>query len=187
MINHILTPKRKSEMKATTVLCVRKGDKVVMAADGQVTLGQLVMKKNAKKIRSLYEGRILAGFAGATADALTLFERFEGKLKEYGGNLLRAAVALAKDWRTDKLLQRLEAMLIVANKRQTLLISGTGDVIDPEDDVIAIGSGGPYALAAAKALLVHTDMDIKQIASEAMKIASSLCIYTNDKIIMEEL
>lgn len=179
--------RRGIKLKGTTVLCIRKGERVVMTADGQVTLGQLVMKQNARKIRSLYDGKILAGFAGTTADAMTLFERFEGKLKEYGGNLLRASVALAKDWRTDRLLQRLEAMLIVADKKQTLLISGTGDVIDPEDDVIAIGSGGPYALAAAKALLTHTSMDIRDIAIEAMKIAASLCIYTNDKIIVEEL
>lgn len=175
------------ELRGTTVLCIRRGEKVVMTADGQVTMGSLVMKQNARKIRSLLEGKVLAGFAGATADAFTLFERFEKKLNEHAGNLLRASVELAKDWRTDKFLQRLEAMLLVADRSKTLVISGTGDVIEPEDEVIAIGSGGPYAQAAAKALLLHTTMSIKEIAIEAMKIAASLCIYTNDRIIIEEL
>ncbi len=177
----------KEILRGTTVLCIRKGEKVVMSADGQVTLGSLVMKKNARKIRPLLEGRVLAGFAGATADAFALFERFEKKLNEYAGNLLRASVELAKEWRTDKYLQRLEAMLLVADKMKTLVISGTGDVIEPEDEVIAIGSGGAYAQAAAKALLLHTNMPIKEIALEAMKIAASLCIYTNEHIILEEL
>jgi ATP-dependent HslUV protease subunit HslV len=177
----------KEVLKGTTVLCIRKGEKVVMTADGQVTMGNLVMKKNARKIRPLLDGRVLAGFAGATADAFALFERFEKKLNEYAGNLLRASVELAKEWRTDKYLQRLEAMLLVADRMKTLVISGTGDVIEPEDDVIAIGSGGAYAQAAAKALLLHTNMSIRDIAVEAMKIAASLCIYTNEHIIVEEL
>jgi len=177
----------KEIFKGTTVLCIRKGEKVVMTADGQVTMGSLVMKRNARKIRPLLDGRVLAGFAGATADAFALFERFEKKLNEHAGNLLRASVELAKEWRTDKYLQRLEAMLLVADKMKTLVISGTGDVIEPEDDVIAIGSGGAYAQAAAKALLLHTDMSIREIAIEAMKIAASLCIYTNEHIIVEEL
>jgi len=177
----------KEVFKGTTVLCIRKDEKVVMTADGQVTMGPLVMKKNARKIRVLLDGRVLAGFAGATADAFALFERFEKKLNEYAGNLLRASVELAKEWRTDKYLQRLEAMLLVADKMKTLVISGTGDVIEPEDDVIAIGSGGAYAQAAAKALLLHTNLSIKDIAIEAMKIAASLCIYTNENIVLEEL
>lgn len=173
--------------RGTTVLCIRKSENVVMGADGQVTMGSLVMKKNAKKIRTLLDGRVLAGFAGATADAFALFERFEKKLNEHAGNILRASVELAKEWRIDKYLQRLEAMLLVADKTKTLVISGTGDVIEPEDDVIAIGSGGAYAQAAAKALLLHTNMSIKDIALEAMKISASLCIYTNEHIILEEL
>jgi ATP-dependent HslUV protease subunit HslV len=177
----------KEIFKGTTVLCIRKGEKVVMTADGQVTMGNLVMKKNARKIRTLLDGKVLAGFAGATADAFALFERFEKKLNEHAGNLLRASVELAKEWRTDKYLQRLEAMLLVADRMKTLVISGTGDVIEPEDEVIAIGSGGAYAQAAAKALLLHTDMSIKDIAMEAMKIAASLCIYTNENIVLEEL
>jgi ATP-dependent HslUV protease subunit HslV len=177
----------KEVFKGTTVLCIRKGEKVVMTADGQVTMGNLVMKKNARKIRTLLDGKVLAGFAGATADAFALFERFEKKLNEHAGNLLRASVELAKEWRTDKYLQRLEAMLLVADRMKTLVISGTGDVIEPEDEVIAIGSGGAYAQAAAKALLLHTDMSIKDIAMEAMKIAASLCIYTNENIVLEEL
>jgi ATP-dependent HslUV protease subunit HslV len=177
----------KEIFKGTTVLCIRKGEKVVMTADGQVTMGNLVMKKNARKIRTLLDGKVLAGFAGATADAFALFERFEKKLNEHAGNLLRASVELAKEWRTDKYLQRLEAMLLVADRMKTLVISGTGDVIEPEDEVIAIGSGGAYAQAAAKALLLHTDMSIKDIAMESMKIAASLCIYTNENIVLEEL
>lgn len=174
-------------IKATTILCVRHKGKVVMAGDGQVSLGQTVMKHTARKVRRIYQDRVLAGFAGATADAFTLFAKFEEKLEQYNGNLLRAAVELAKDWRTDRILRRLEALLIVADKEHSLVISGNGDVIEPDDGVTAIGSGGPYAHAAAKALTQFSDLDARAIAEEAMKIASSICIYTNDKIIFEEL
>ena len=173
------------KIHATTILCVRKGDGVVIAGDGQVTLGTTVMKQSARKVRTMYGGDILAGFAGTSADAFTLFEKFETKLDQYKGNITRSAVELAKDWRTDKMLRHLEALLIVADKKVTLVISGTGDVIEPDDGVIAIGSGGPYALAAAKALVHHTEMPIKEIAEEAMKIAADICIYTNKQIIME--
>ncbi|MCS7163748.1 MAG: ATP-dependent protease subunit HslV [Thermodesulfovibrio sp.] len=171
----------------TTVLCVRRNNSVVMASDGQVTLGNTVLKHNAKKIRKLYNGQVLTGFAGSTADAFTLFERFEGKLETYKGNLLRAAVELAKDWRTDKILRRLEALLIVADKEHILIISGNGDVVEPEDNIAAIGSGGPFAFAAAKALYENTELTAKEIAKKAMQIASKICIYTNDIIVMEEL
>ena len=172
---------------ATTILAVRAQGKVVLASDGQVSLGQTVMKHNARKVRRLYQGRVLAGFAGATADAFTLFEKFELKLESVNGNLRRAAVELAKDWRTDRMLRRLEAMLIVADPESTLLISGGGDVIEPDDGVIAIGSGGNYALAAAKALAAHTTLDARTIAESAMKIAASICVYTNDQLVFEEL
>ncbi|GAQ94819.1 ATP-dependent HslUV protease, peptidase subunit HslV [Thermodesulfovibrio aggregans] len=175
------------ELHGTTVLCVKRGDSVVMASDGQVTMGNTVLKHNAKKIRKLYNGKVLTGFAGSTADAFTLFERFEGKLESYKGNLLRAAVELAKDWRTDKILRRLEALLIVADREHILIISGNGDVIEPEDPVAAIGSGGPYAFAAAKALYENTELTAMEIASKAMEIASKICIYTNNQIILEEL
>jgi ATP-dependent HslUV protease subunit HslV len=171
----------------TTVLCVRKDGKVAIGGDGQVTLGQTVLKHNAKKIRRMYNNNVLAGFAGATADAFTLFEKFEGKLETYRGNITRAAVELAKDWRTDKILRRLEALLIVADKEHSFIISGNGDVIEPEDGIAAIGSGGPYAQAAAKALLYHTQLEPKQIVEEAMKITSKICIYTNESISIEEL
>ncbi|MEN2994284.1 MAG: ATP-dependent protease subunit HslV [Thermodesulfovibrio sp.] len=171
----------------TTVLCVRRNNSVVMASDGQVTMGNTVLKHNAKKIRKLYNGQVLTGFAGSTADAFTLFERFEGKLETYKGNLLRAAVELAKDWRTDKILRRLEALLIVADKEHILIISGNGDVVEPEDNIAAIGSGGPFAFAAAKALYENTELTAKEIAKKAMQIASKICIYTNDIIVMEEL
>jgi len=171
----------------TTVLCVRKNGKVAIGGDGQVTLGQTVLKHNAKKIRRMYNNNVLAGFAGATADAFTLFEKFEGKLETYRGNITRAAVELAKDWRTDKILRRLEALLIVADKEHSFIISGNGDVIEPEDGIAAIGSGGPYAQAAAKALLYHTQLEPKQIVEEAMKITSKICIYTNESISIEEL
>ncbi len=176
-----------SQMHSTTILCVRHKGKVVMAGDGQVSLGQTVMKHTARKVRRLYQDRVLAGFAGATADAFTLFAKFEEKLEQYNGNLLRAAVELAKDWRTDRILRRLEALLIIADKEHSLVISGTGDVIEPDEGVTAIGSGGPYAHAAAKALTQFSDLDARAIAEEAMKIASSICIYTNDRIILEEL
>ena len=171
----------------TTVLCVRKDGKVAIGGDGQVTLGQIVLKHNAKKIRKMYNNSIIAGFAGATADAFTLFEKFEGKLETYRGNITRAAVELAKDWRTDKILRRLEALLIIADKEHSFIISGNGDVIEPEDGISAIGSGGPYAHAAAKALIEHTQLEPKKVIEEAMKIASKICIYTNDSISIEEI
>jgi ATP-dependent HslUV protease, peptidase subunit HslV len=175
------------QMHGTTVLCVRKDNKVVLAADGQVTMGEGVIKHNAKKVRRLYNDKILAGFAGSTADALSLFVRFEGKLQEFHGNLPRAAVELAKEWRTDRSLRHLEALLIVADAKSTFLLSGTGDVIEPDDGIIAIGSGGAYALSAARALSKHTKLNAKEIASEAMRIASEICIYTNANFSIEEL
>jgi ATP-dependent HslUV protease subunit HslV len=174
-------------IRSTTVLCVRREDKVVMAGDGQVTLGESVIKHGAKKIRRLYQDKILAGFAGSTADAFTLFSRFEAKLEQYHGNLGRAAVELAKDWRTDKFLRHLEALLLVSDKEATFLLSGQGDVIEPDTGIAAIGSGGPFAQAAAQALADHTQLTAKEIAEQAMKIASRMCIYTNDRITIEEL
>lgn len=174
-------------MEATTVLCVRHKGKVAIAGDGQVTIGSTVMKHTAKKVRKLYQDRCLAGFAGATADAFTLFERFEKKLEQYNGNIIRASVELAKDWRTDRMLRRLEALLIVADAEHTLILSGTGDVVEPDDGVAAIGSGGAFAQAAAKALLKHTDLSSIDIVMESMHIASEICIYTNDRIVIEEL
>ncbi len=178
---------RNLQVRSTTVLCVRRDGKVVMAADGQVTLGAEVLKHTAKKIRRLYQEKILAGFAGATADAFSLFSRFESKLEQYHGNLGRAAVELAKDWRTDKVLRHLEALLLVCDQSQTFLISGNGDIIEPDDGLSAIGSGGPYALSAARALYVHTQLSARQIVEEAMKIAARTCIYTNDQVTIEEL
>ena len=174
-------------MEATTVLCVRHKGKVAIAGDGQVTIGSTVMKHTAKKVRKLYQERCLAGFAGATADAFTLFERFEKKLEQYNGNIMRASVELAKDWRTDRMLRRLEALLIVADAEHTLILSGNGDVVEPDDGVAAIGSGGTYAQAAAKALVKHTDLSSIDIVVESMRIASEICIYTNDRIVIEEL
>ena len=174
-------------IRSTTVLCVRRDDKVVMAGDGQVTLGESVIKHGAKKIRRLYQDKILAGFAGSTADAFTLFSRFESKLEQYHGNLGRSAVELAKDWRTDKFLRHLEALLLVTDKETTFLLSGQGDVIEPDTGIAAIGSGGPFAQAAAQALADHTKLSPREIAEEAMKIASRMCIYTNDRITIEEL
>src|SRR5882757_3083579 len=174
-------------IRSTTVLCVRRDDKVVMAGDGQVTLGESVIKHGAKKIRRLYQDKILAGFAGSTADAFTLFSRFETKLEQYHGNVGRSAVELAKDWRTDKFLRHLEALLLVSDKEQTFLLSGNGDVIEPDTGIAAIGSGGPFAQAAAQALADHTQLTARLIAEEAMKIAGRMCIYTNDKITIEEL
>jgi ATP-dependent HslUV protease subunit HslV len=171
----------------TTIVSVRRGDKVVIGGDGQVTLGNTVMKGNARKVRRLYHEKVLAGFAGATADAFTLFEHFEGKLEKHRGNLTRAAVELAKDWRTDRMLRRLEALLAIADSRTSLIISGTGDVIEPEHDLIAIGSGGPFAQAAARALLDATPLDARAIAEKALSIAADICIYTNRNIIIEEL
>jgi ATP-dependent HslUV protease, peptidase subunit HslV len=178
---------RKRLIRSTTVLCVRRDNKVVMAGDGQVTLGEGVIKHTARKIRRLYQDKILAGFAGSTADAFSLFARFESKLEQYHGNLGRAAVELGKDWRTDKMLRQLEALLLVADQGQTFLISGQGDVIEPDSGIAAIGSGGPYATAAATALMEHTQLPARQIAEEAMKIAGKICIYTNDRITIEEL
>ncbi|MBF0614488.1 MAG: ATP-dependent protease subunit HslV [Magnetococcales bacterium] len=173
--------------KGTTILSVRRGATVVMAGDGQVTLGAMVIKANARKVRFLKEGRALAGFAGSTADAFTLFERFEAKLVKHGGILTRAAVELAKDWRTDRMLRRLEAMLAVADANSSLLISGTGDVLEPEEGILAIGSGSPYALSAARALLRHTDLSARAIVEHSMAIASEICVYTNSNLIIEEL
>lgn len=171
----------------TTILCIRRNGKVAIASDGQVTMGNTVLKHNAKKIRKMYNDKVLAGFAGATADAFTLFEKFESKLESYRGNITRAAVELAKDWRTDKILRRLEALLIVADSEHTLILSGTGDVIEPEDGVAAIGSGGPYAQAAARALYENTDLPTVEIVKRAMDIAADICIYTNKNIVLEEL
>ncbi len=174
-------------IRSTTVLCVRRDNKVVMAGDGQVTLGESVIKHGAKKIRRLYQDKILAGFAGSTADAFTLFSRFEAKLEQYHGNVGRSAVELAKDWRTDKFLRHLEALLLVSDKEATFLLSGQGDVIEPDTGIAAIGSGGPFAQAAAQALADHTKLSAREIAEEAMKIASRMCIYTNDRVTLEEL
>lgn len=173
--------------KGTTILCVRRNGKVAIAGDGQVTIGNTVLKHNAKKVRTMYDNKIIAGFSGATADAFTLFERFEAKIESYRGNIKRAAVELAKDWRTDKILRRLEALLIIADKEHTFIISGTGDVIEPEDGVAAIGSGGPYAQAAAKALFENTNLSAREIVEKSMKIASNICIYTNENLTIEEL
>src|SRR5215204_2350847 len=172
---------------ATTVLAIRHRDHAVLAGDGQVTFGQTVVKRAARKIRRLYNERVLAGFAGSAADSFALFSRFEAKLEQYRGNLERSAVELAKDWRTDRMLRRLEAMLVVMDTSSTYLLSGTGDLIEPDDGIVAIGSGGAYALAAAKALAKHTTLDAREIASEAMSIAGAICIYSNDKITIEEL
>lgn len=173
---------------ATTILAVKKDGHLAMAGDGQVTLGQsMIMKHTAHKLRRLYDGKVLAGFAGATADAFTLFELFEAKLKEMRGNLQRAAVEMSKDWRKDKYLRKLEAMLLLADASHILLLSGSGDVIEPDDDVAAIGSGGPYALAAARALYRHSDLDAESIARDAMTIAAEICVFTNDKFIVETL
>jgi len=179
--------KKHPRVRSTTVLCVRRDGKVVMAGDGQVTLGDGIVKHSARKIRRLYGDKILAGFAGSTADAFSLFSRFETKLEQYQGNLGRAAVELAKDWRTDKMLRQLEALLLVADQNQTFLISGAGDVIEPDEGIAAIGSGGPYATSAARALAEHTQLSARQIAEEAMKIAGKICIYTNDVVTIEEL
>ena len=175
------------QFRGTTILSVRRNGKVVIGGDGQVTLGNTVMKGNARKVRRLYQDKVIAGFAGGTADAFTLFERFEGKLEKYSGNLTRAAVELAKDWRTDRMLRRLEALLIVADPSITLIVSGNGDVIEPEHDLAAIGSGGAFAQAAARALLEHTELDARTIAEQALKIAADICIYTNHNLTIEEL
>lgn len=174
-------------VRATTIIAVRRGNQVAMAGDGQVTIGETVMKHTAKKIRTIYDGQVLAGFAGAVADALTLFDKFEGQLEEYRGNLRKAAVELTKEWRTDKFLRRLEAQLVVADAEQLLVLSGEGDVIEPDEGIVAIGSGGPYAISAAKALLDHTNMSAAEIAETALRIAASLCIYTNAQISLQTI
>lgn len=177
----------KQRIRSTTVLCVRRDGKVVMAGDGQVTLGSEVLKSSARKLRRLYNDKIIAGFAGSTADAFSLFARFETKLEQFNGNLPRAVVELAKDWRTDKILRHLEALLLVADAKNTFLLSGNGDVIEPDEDVAAIGSGGPFAHAAATALMRHTKLSAREISEEAMNIAGKTCIYTNDNVTWEEL
>ncbi len=176
-----------TKTRSTTVIAIRRNGQVVMAGDGQVTMGETVVKHQAKKIRRLYHDKILTGFAGSTADAFTLFERLEAKLEQYNGNLKRAAVELAKDWRMDRALRRLEALLIAADAKDSFILSGTGDVIEPDDDFAAIGSGAPYALAAARALGRHTELPARRIAEEAMEIAASICIYTNREFVIEEL
>jgi ATP-dependent HslUV protease subunit HslV len=181
------TGPERARIRSTTVLCVRRNDRVVMAADGQVTLGESVIKHTARKIRRLYQDKVLAGFAGSTADAFSLFSRFEAKLEQYAGNLGRSAVELAKDWRTDKMLRNLEALLVVADVHQTYLISGAGDVIEPDEGITAIGSGGSYALAAARALIQNTELPAREIAEKSLRIAGQICIYTNDQITIEEL
>jgi ATP-dependent HslUV protease subunit HslV len=175
------------QYRGTTILSVRRNGVVAIGGDGQVTLGNTVMKHGARKLRRMYDDRVLAGFAGSTADAFTLFEKFDAKLQEYRGNLPRAAVALGKDWRTDRILRRLEALLIVANAETTLILSGAGDIIEPDDGVAAIGSGGPYALAAARALLGHSELSAREIAEQSLRIAAGICIYTNDSILVEAL
>jgi ATP-dependent HslUV protease subunit HslV len=174
-------------MHGTTILAVRRDGKTVVVGDGQVSLGQTVMKHGARKVRKLYHDRVIAGFAGATADAFTLFEKFEAKLEQFNGNLKRSAVELAKDWRTDRILRRLEALLIIADADDLLVISGSGDVVEPDDELIAIGSGGNYALAAARALLKNTQLDARRIAEESMRIAADICVYTNSQLTFEEL
>ena len=175
------------QFRGTTILLVRRGNRVVIGGDGQVSLGNTVMKGNARKVRRLFSDKVIAGFAGGTADAFTLFERFEGKLEKHSGNLVRAAVEMAKDWRTDRVLRRLEAMLVVADKQSSLLISGNGDVIEPEHNVAAIGSGGPYAQAAARALMENTELDARTIVERALTIAADICVFTNHHLTLEEL
>lgn len=177
----------KRRIRSTTVLAVRRDGKVVIGSDGQVTMGQTVVKGSARKIRRLLDGKILAGFAGSAADGMTLFEKFEGKLKDANGSLMRAAVELAKDWRLDRALRRLEALLVVADRERTLILSGTGDVIEPDMDVAAVGSGGPFALAAARALVAETRLSAREITERSLKIAADICIYTNDQLVFEEL
>ena len=174
-------------IRGTTVLSVRRGGKVVIGGDGQVSMGNTVMKGNARKVRRLYKGQVLAGFAGATADAFTLFERFEGKLEKHSGNLTRAAVELAKDWRTDRMLRRLEALLVVADREASLILTGTGDVVEPEDSLMAIGSGGPYAQAAARAMLDTTELSAREVVERGLNIAADICVFTNHNLVIEEL
>ena len=176
-----------TKIRSTTILAVRRDGKVALAGDGQVSLGATIMKKGAVKLRKIRSGEVITGFAGSTADALTLFDKFEAKLEEFRGNMKRAVVELAKEWRTDKYLRRLEALLIVVDKEHSFIVSGTGDVIEPEEGIAAIGSGGPFAQAAAKALVRHSSLSAKEVALEALKIASEICVYTNDEITVEEL
>lgn len=175
------------QFRGTTILCVRRNGQTTVAGDGQVSMGNTTVKGNAKKVKRIYDGKVIAGFAGGTADAFTLFERFEGKLQTHGGNLLRAAVEMAKDWRSDRFLRRLEALLIVADKEHALMISGNGDVMEPEHDVIAIGSGGPFAHAAARALAENTQLSAREIAEKALNIAADICVYTNHNLTVETL
>ena len=175
------------QYRGTTILSVRRNDSVVVGGDGQVSMGNTVMKGNARKVRTLYHGKVLAGFAGGTADAFTLFERFEAKLEKHQGHLVRSAVELAKDWRTDRMLRRLEALLVVADKESSLIITGNGDVIEPEDCLMAIGSGGPFAQAAARAMLDNTELDARSIVEKSLQIAASICVYTNQNLTLEEL
>lgn len=175
------------DLRSTTIVCVKKGENIAIAGDGQVTLGATALKHTANKLRRLYNDSVVVGFAGSTADAITLFDKFESKLQEFRGNLRRSAVELGKDWRTDRILRRLEALLIVADKKSMFLISGSGDIIEPDDDIIAIGSGGPFAQAAAKALVRHSELELKEIVEQSLLIASEICIYTNDNIVIEEL
>jgi len=187
ILESVKEPRGRRRWRSTTILCVRRDGKVALAGDGQVTVGTTIMKSGAAKIRRLYDGRVLAGFAGASADAFALFSRFEAKLEEHRGNLERAAIELAKDWRMEKALRQLEALLIVADRDVSLLLSGTGDLISPDEDILAIGSGGPFALAAATALMRHTALSAPEIAREALAVAASIDIYTNDRIRVEEL
>jgi len=173
--------------RGTTVVAVRRDGKVAIGGDGQVTLNNTILKARARKLRRMHDGKVLAGFAGSAADGITLFEKFEGKLKEYGGNLTRAAVELAKDWRTDRILRRLDALLLVADAERIFLLSGTGEVLEPDEGVAAVGSGGPYALAAARALLLHTELSARAIAEASLRIAASICIFTNEELSFEEL
>ncbi len=177
----------KTKIRSTTILALKHQGKVVIAGDGQVTLNQIMIKGSARKVRTMADGKVVAGFAGSAADGMTLFDRFEGKLKEYGGNLVRGAVELAKDWRTDKFLRRLEALLMVADREHIFLLSGTGDVIEPDGGAVGIGSGGAYALAAARALIAHSDLSPREIAEKSLGIAADICIYTNHEITLEEL
>jgi ATP-dependent HslUV protease subunit HslV len=179
--------KNHPKTRSTTILCVRRDKRLAMAGDGQVTMGENIVKQKARKIRRLFNDKVVAGFAGSTADALSLFSRFEQKLEEYHGNLNRAVVELAKDWRTDRALRHLEALLLVADEKNTYLVSGNGDVIEPDDGIVAIGSGGPFALVAARALAKHTTMTAKEIVEEAMRLAAQICIFTNDQVTIEEL
>jgi ATP-dependent HslUV protease subunit HslV len=187
LLRRPIDSRKQVPLRSTTILAVRHRDRAVMAGDGQVTFGQTVVKQTARKIRRLYNDRILAGFAGSAADSFSLFARFEAKLEQYRGNLERSAVELAKDWRTDRILRRLEAMLVVLDSSSTFLLSGNGDLIEPDDGIVAIGSGGPFALAAAKALASNTDLGARAIAEKAMRIAADICIYTNTNIVIEEL